>query len=166
MAFGGFKETNESNEVNENNESSLDNTEKPRNQILETPDDYDDDFDSKLDSNEANEGEDGDESSEGDDAGGEKQRFFDKIKGFFSKEKNDTDENTESENEPQKSRAESFRDSLKETRSPEEVKQYNEEHGYPDVSTERPKGGFERERGGDDPRWEDSNEDSDNTENN
>ena len=30
---------------------------------------------------------------------------------------------------------------------------YNKEHGVPDMQRERPKGGVERERGEDDPRW-------------
>ena len=45
MTFGGFKETSES---MENNEAKTENTEKKRNQILEIPDEYKDDFDKKI----------------------------------------------------------------------------------------------------------------------
>lgn len=40
--------------------------------------------------------------------------------------------------------------------SPEEVKEYNAEHGYTDEVTERPKGGAEREKTleNEDSRWE------------
>lgn len=100
MAFGGFKETSETEETNENKESSLDNTDKRRNQILETPDDYDDDFDSKLDSNEDDNKE---NSSESQDSGEEKQGLFDRIKGFFSKDKpEDSKETSETTEEPEK----------------------------------------------------------------
>lgn len=175
MAFGGFKETSETEETNENKESSLDNTDKRRNQILEIPDDYDDDFDSKLDSNEDDKKED---SSESQDNIEEKQGLFARIKGFLLKDKSESfREDAESKDmsktpeESGKSRVESFKESIK-APSPEESKKYNEEHGYPDIPTERPKGGVERERNGEDPRWADSydsnetSEDSDDTENN
>ena len=55
MAFGGFKEIYETKENTDNKVSSIENSEKKRNQILEVPEDYDDDFDSKIDSNEKNE---------------------------------------------------------------------------------------------------------------
>ena len=51
-----------------------------------------------------------------------------------------------------------FRESLKVTMSPDEVKQYNKEHGYPDVIMDRPKGGWERTPYKDDPRLEDDDE--------
>lgn len=163
--FNGFKETGE---TTDNKESSLDNTDKHRNQILETFDDYDDDFDSKLDSNEK---EDTKNNLDSNDSGQEKTSLLDRIKGLFSKENTkenkEANETSETENEPVKSRAELFRESLK-APSPEESKRYNEEHGYPDMPTQRPKGGVERERGGGDPRWEAYNveDDSDNAENN
>ena len=49
MTFGGFKETSES---MENNEAKTENTEKKRNQILEIPDEYKDDFDKKIETSE------------------------------------------------------------------------------------------------------------------
>lgn len=175
MAFGRFKEANETDdtkEINENKESSLDNSDKRRIQILENPDDYDDDFDSKLDSNENKE-----KILDRKEGGEEKQGLFDRIKDIFSKdkldeakEKNEADDTPDTNDEPVKSRAESFRESMK-VPNPEECKKYNEEHGYADTVMERPKGGVERVRGGDDPRWEDDDtnenfDDTDNLENN
>ena len=49
MTFGGLKETSES---MENNEAKTENTEKKRNQILEIPDEYKDDFDKKIETSE------------------------------------------------------------------------------------------------------------------
>ncbi len=166
MAFGDFKETNETKEASDNKEASTENSEKRRNQILDVPEDYDDDFDSKLDANDKKENSDTPEKNK-DSEGSEKQGLFDRIKSFFSKDKPDeSNENKESDteknNETEKSRSESFRDSLKVDQSPEEIKKYNEEHGYSSEATERPKGGTERERSTEntDPRWADSVDDS------
>ena len=153
----------------DNKESSIENSEKRRNQILEVPEDYVDDFDSKIDKNEdksekenANE-----EKSEGT----EKKGWFDRIKGMFSKDNPDKDKDTEEKNEenskPEKSRAEMFKESLKVEQSPEEIEKYNKEHGYSSEITERPKGGYDRERTmeKEDPRREAYEEDdSDNAE--
>lgn len=164
MAFGGFKETNETKENTDNKESSIENSEKKRNQILEGPEDYDDDFDSKIDSNEKKE-EDNSSENEKKSDGNEKQGLFSHIKGLFSKDKPNEGEKqkeTEEENpEPEKSRSESFRDSMKVEKSPEEIKKYNAEHGYSDEVKERPKGGVERERTleKEDPRWSDTQDD-------
>lgn len=37
----------------------------------------------------------------------------------------------------------------------DEVREYNRNHGVPDIPSQRPKGGVERERGSNDPRWND-----------
>ena len=155
MAFGGFKETNETKENTDNKESSIENSEKKLNQILEVPEDYDDDFDSKIDSNEKKE-EDNSSENEKKSDGNEKQGLFSHIN------EGETQTETEEENtEPEKSRSESFRDSMKVERSPEEIKKYNAEHGYSDEVKERPKGGVERERTleKEDPRWADTQDD-------
>lgn len=143
MIFGGFKETNETNENTDNREASTEDSEKKRNQILEVPEDYRDDFESKIDEKE--DSDNGKEGFENED----KSSWFERIKSLCSKEKN-TEKNKESgetENkEPEKSRSELFRDSIRVTESPEEIMKHNAEFGYPEETTERPKGGFERER--------------------
>lgn len=154
MAFGGFKETNEN---IDNKEASTENCEKRQNQILEVPEDYNDNFDSKIDKNE--------EADKGKENFGNEDRnsWFDRIKLLCFKEKN-AEKNKETENEePKKSRAEMFRDSIRVTETPEEIMKRNAEYGYPDVQMERPKGGFERELtlDGDSPgRYEAMQEDS------
>lgn len=179
MSIGNFKETNENAEANEAKENT-DNTEKPRNQILETPEDYDDDFDKKLDSNEESNEQSNEQKSDSSEAesekGGdnEKHSVLDRLRNMFSKRENNEDsDNNEDANEsdddqdaPDEGDKPDFKDSLKVTMSPEEVKKYNEEHGVSDIPTERPKGGFEREPGGYDPRWDDSESESDADENN
>ena len=139
MAFNGFKETSE---TNENRENSIENNEKRRNQILELPEDYEDDFDSKLD-----EAETKDENKE---QTGDKEKigWFERIKFLCLKEKNgEQDKNKEVEKqEPKKSRAELFHESIRVDQTPEEIEKYNEELGYSNKVEERPKGGFERER--------------------
>lgn len=90
MSLGNFKETNESSEVNEARENT-DNTEKPRNQILETPESYDDDFDSKLDSKERNNESKKDGQDGGEDVGGEKTSLLDKMRNLFSKKESGED---------------------------------------------------------------------------
>ena len=78
--------------------------------------------------------------------------------------------NIEKEDEPEKSekpdKHSSFIDSLKVDMSPEEVKEYNAEHGYTDEVTERPKGGVEREKTleNEDSRWEAYDTPEENTE--
>lgn len=143
MAFGGFRETNETNENVDNREATTENSEKRRNQILEVPEDYNDDFESKID-----EKENSDKGKEG--VGNEdRSNWFERIKFLCSREKN-TEKNKEGEEtenkEPQKSRAELFHDSIRVTETPEEIMKRNAEAGYPESTTERPKGGFERER--------------------
>ena len=96
MTFGGFKETSES---MENNEAKTENTEKKRNQILEIPDEYKDDFDKKIETSE-NKEQQTDTEKKDTPEGGEKTGWFEKIKGFFSKEK---ENNIEKEDEPEKS---------------------------------------------------------------
>lgn len=163
MTFGGFKETSES---MENNEAKTENTEKKRNQILEIPDEYKDDFDKKIETSE-NKEQQTDIEKKDTPEGGEKTGWFEKIKGFFSKEK---ENNIEKEDEPEKSekpdKHSSFIDSLKVDMSPEEVKEYNAEHGYTDEVTERPKGGVEREKTleNEDSRWEAYDTPEENTE--
>lgn len=149
--FGGFKETKESNETKEND---LDKVDKRRNQIIEIPDEYKDDFDSKIDANENNK----EKKFSGENNNGEKKGFIGHVKELFKKpdiedKKQDT-EDKKQDFESRKSARESFYERLK-VPSPEEVKKYNEEHGYVDEPAERPKGGVERVRvlGGDDPRW-------------
>ena len=90
MSLGNFKETNEASEVNEARENT-DNTEKPKNQILETPESYDDDFDSKLDTNENNNESKKDGQIGGDDSGGEKASLLDKMRNLFSKKESGED---------------------------------------------------------------------------
>lgn len=98
MAFGNFRETSENTETNEARETT-DNTEKSRNQILETPENYDDDFDNKLDSNEANENNEKRQTTENNNseeniAHGEKENveeknsLLDRMKNLFSKKEN------------------------------------------------------------------------------
>lgn len=94
MAIGNFKETNETNEVNETRENT-DNTEKPRNQILETPESYDDNFDSKLDNNERSGETSNEKMDNGNELGGEKQSLFDKMRNLFSRKESDGDSNSE-----------------------------------------------------------------------
>lgn len=109
MSIGSFKETNESNEVNETREN-IDNTEKPRNQILEIPESYDDDFDSKLDSNDRKNASPKEGHEQGDESGGEKTSLFDKMRNLFSKKENgeeseptDNGENKSEENDNDRS---------------------------------------------------------------
>lgn len=145
MAFGGFKETNETNEENiDNRETSTENSEKRRNQILEVPEDYNDGFESKIDAHDNNK----EKENFGND---DKSGWFERIKFLCFKEKNtEKEKNKETEEtenkEPQKSRKELFHDSIKVTETPEEIQKRNAEYGYSDEMTERPKGGFERER--------------------
>ncbi len=98
MSIGNFKETNETSEVNETRENT-DNTEKPRNQILETPESYEDDFDSKLDNNERNGESTNEHSEKGNESSGEKTSLFDKMRNLFSKKESsdDGDESTSDE---------------------------------------------------------------------
>lgn len=139
MAFNGFKETSE---TNENRENSIENNEKRRNQILELPEDYEDDFDSKLD-----EAETKDENKE---QTGDKEKigWFERIKFLCLKEKNgEQDKNKEVEKqEPKKSREELFHEFIRVDQTPEEIEKHNEELGYSNKVEKRPKGGFERER--------------------
>lgn len=83
MTFGGFKETSES---MENNEAKTENTEKKRNQILEIPDEYKDDFDKKIETSE-NKEQQTDTEKKDTPEGGEKTGWFEKIKGFFQKKR-------------------------------------------------------------------------------
>lgn len=93
MSIGNFSETSESkNELNEANES-LDNTEKPRNQILETSDSYKDNFESRLDSKESREGQETEYTEQNNDFSegkeekddGEKTSLLDKMRNLFKK---------------------------------------------------------------------------------
>lgn len=81
MSVGNFRETNEANESRENN----DNTEKPRNQILETPESYDDDFDSRLDNKKREDESKKEGNSEGNESIVEKTSFLDKMRNLFAK---------------------------------------------------------------------------------
>ena len=74
MTFGGFKETSES---MENNEAKTENTEKKRNQILEIPDEYKDDFDKKIETSE-NKEQQTDTEKKDTPEGGEKTGWFEK----------------------------------------------------------------------------------------
>lgn len=101
MSIGNFDETNESkDEVNE----TTDNTEKPRNQILEIPDSYKDDFESKLDSKESKEAErteqdyDNDEGKE-DNGNSEKNSLLDKMLNLFKKKDIEESDRSEQRNE-------------------------------------------------------------------
>lgn len=144
MAFNNFRETNETNEL-ENKEASTENNEKRCNQILDVPEDYNDDFDEKMDANDAEENENTEENEEKSD-GEEKKGLFARISDYFSsKEKNDDNESEQSEM-LEKSDKEKFLDSIKVTQTPDEIKEYNEKNGYSNEVKERPKGGFERER--------------------
>lgn len=89
MSMGKFKETNENTEANETKESSI---EKPRNQILEVPKEYKDDFDSKVDNADSK-----NESKQENKA--EKNGPLDKFKSFLSKIK----ESKEQDNSEEKS---------------------------------------------------------------
>lgn len=166
MAFGNFRETSEDTEKNENMEDSVENTDRPRNQILATSldesEDYDDDLDDKLDAIEDSEQqeieqpqeieeeggrEDGDDRDEGE----EGQGLFARLKGLLSKERTEQleeNEETEEHISPEKSANQNFRDSLKSDMSPEEVAEYDKAHGQ-SPQMERPSGGWERALGGD-----------------
>ena len=69
-----------------NTADTTENTEKKRNQILEIPDEYKDDFDKKIETSE-NKEQQTDTEKKDTPEGGEKTGWFEKIKGFFSKEK-------------------------------------------------------------------------------
>lgn len=96
MAIGKFDETKE----------NTDNTEKSRNQILETPEDYEDDFDKKLDQNESKNESSGDKLQESEKYKGEdseKGRVLDRLRNLlFKKESNE--ENSESSVSTEKER--------------------------------------------------------------
>ncbi len=97
MSIGIFKETNEASEVREN----IDNTEKPRNQILETPESYDDDFDSKLDNWEREDEAKKGENVESNESVVEKMSFLEKMRSLFVKKESsegDDDKNIEAGN--------------------------------------------------------------------
>ena len=107
------------NETNEAKEAT-DNNEKKRNQILDTPEDYDDDFDKKLDENENKESKDQPkEASEekGDDK--EKNSIMDKLRNLFSKKENNDDKGESKEESDKKDdgshidAAKAFRESYK-----------------------------------------------------
>lgn len=116
MSIGSFKETNESNEVNETREN-IDNTEKPKNQILEVPESYDDEFDSKLDSNDRENASTKEGHEQGDESGGEKISLLDKMKNLFSKKENGEEselaDNGENESEKNDNGSSSFRENLR-----------------------------------------------------
>lgn len=114
MSVGNFKDSNETNDINETTEN-IDNSEKKRNQILETPESYDDDFDSKLDNNK-HENENNKDSSQHEN--GEKTGILDKMRNLFSKkesgEKPTFIENEDKEQEKgENNRRNSFRDDLR-----------------------------------------------------
>lgn len=101
MSIGNFSETSESkNEVNETNES-VDNTEKPKNQILETPDSYNDDFDSKLDSKESKDVQEVDNKEQdnyfsevnGEKKSDDKTSLLDKMMNLFKKKEIESSDN-------------------------------------------------------------------------
>ena len=114
MSIGNFKETNETSEAREN----TDNIEKPRNQILETPESYDDDFDSKMDNKEWEDKSKKEGNAEGNESVVEKMSFFDKMRNLFTKkegseESGDSDDkNVEAGNSDSDQRS-SFIDYLK-----------------------------------------------------
>lgn len=56
-------------------------------------------------------------------------------------------------------RSKAFRESIRMTLTPEEVREYNRKNGIPDLVLERPKGGYERDYHGYDPRLDDEDED-------
>lgn len=91
--------------------------------------------------------------------GKEKESILSKVKNFFAEHgknkesKEQKSEENDNKEEKEDKKGNSFRESLRVTQTPEEVAKYNKEHGVPDMKTERPKGGVERERGEDDPRW-------------
>ena len=150
MSIFNFKDTEETNE----NVEQCDNTEKRRNQILEMPEDYDDNFDKKMDQYDHTESEKKpDKGSQGDSNG-----FLQHIKSIFSKNQIDETIMEKPDSNGERIDSKTFRESLKVTMSPDEVKQYNKEHGYPDVIMDRPKGGWERTPYKDDPRLEDDDE--------
>ena len=60
------------------------------------------------------------------------------------------------ESSPQR---DAFINSLKVPQNQDEVREYNRSHGVPDIPSQRPKGGVERERGSNDPRWNDPEND-------
>jgi len=150
MSFGHFKETNEDKESNEASET-IDNTERPKNQILEIPKDFDD-FDSKLDANDAKESSEKQSSMEKDDSGEskrgegkeEKTSILDKMRNIFSKkesgetdESENTDVDTDSSNESQQ-------EQLKKSweLSPEDVKKVHE--GQNKVAEKERNGEYEK----------------------
>lgn len=127
MSLGNFKETSETNETVEANEAkdATDNTEKNRNQILDTPDKYDDDFDKKLDDCESDQDSterDSDKNLDSSSEKGEseeKQSLLDKMRNLFSKKEStdggDTkeDEGTEESKVKEPSQREKFLDSIR-----------------------------------------------------
>jgi hypothetical protein len=93
MSIGNFNETSDSsNEFKETNESK-DNVEKPRNQILDLPGSYDDDFKKRLDSIETRTlSEENSLKKNTDDVkeknGEEKLSLLDKMRNLFSRKEN------------------------------------------------------------------------------
>ncbi len=134
MGFHGFRERTEN---NDNKESKMENSEKRQNQILEIPKEYKDDFESKV-SVEKNEKKQDTEKKEG---------MFSKIKEMMVGESKKSDKLEKQEDKKtEKSRKESFLESLQVNESPQEIEKRNKEHGYSAEGEVRPKGGFERER--------------------
>ena len=105
MAFGNFRETNESKEANETKEMT-ENIDKPKNQILQTPEKNEDDFEKKMEASELKENKDsakdireGKEKREG-----EKQNVFERMKDWFANRdaKKENENVNEKNEEPRK----------------------------------------------------------------
>ncbi len=114
MSIGNFRETSEKNETNETTEKT-DNAEKYKNQILKTPESYDDDFDKKLDSlDNKRKLEDGKERNANQSENTGKDGAWERLRNFFSKrEKGENTERHESKaSTEQPSDNKSFRDRL------------------------------------------------------
>lgn len=112
MSIGNFRETDEKNETTE----STDNAERYKNQILETPESYDDDFDKKLDSLESKrELEDGKEKNSNQSENIGKDSAWERLRSLFSKRENreSIKEQDSKELIDQPSTNKSFRDGLK-----------------------------------------------------
>lgn len=131
MGFHGFRERTEN---NDNKESKMENSEKRQNQILEIPKEYKDDFESKVSVEKKQDTE-------------KKEGMFSKIKEMMVGESKKSDKLEKQEDKKtEKSRKESFLESLQVNESPQEIEKRNKEHGYSAEGEVRPKGGFERER--------------------
>lgn len=141
MSIGKFDETNESNNEASEAKEQTENIDKPRNQILETPDSYKDNFNKKLDTNDAEKNKESagklDQEKQTDkNQDSEKTSFLEKMKNLLSHkesgEKNTGDsEKGESAIETKKQQHDSFVDKYKVADGVDETVNKNEKVDKP-----------------------------------